>query len=110
MTKQKYVASVKEINGQAHFIIKRYSYFPELAGVPEVLDAMGMYKDFMKACALAGVEDNQVIDDLMAALGLVRESGKVVRVYHANHDLELKPHPIFRFPQTWLAKLRWAHA
>ncbi|MCO6497120.1 MAG: hypothetical protein J5I50_05605 [Chitinophagaceae bacterium] len=110
MVKKKYVASVREINDQAHYVIKKYSYFPEFPEVPEVLDSMGMHQDFLKACSLAGVEDEQVIDDLMAALGLRKESGKVVRIYYVNHDAKQKSASIFRFPQSWLSKLKWAHA
>lgn len=107
--KSKYQASVREINGKAHFIIKKFNFLPELPEAPDFLVSMGMHHDFLKACDLAGVGSDEVKDQLMTELGLRREADRIVSVHELNMDPDPKPHSIFRFPHDWLSKLGLAH-
>lgn len=75
---KKYQAYTREINGRIFYFVKNYSIYPEFEDVPEILESMGMHSDFFKACTIAKVEDEQVIDRLMAQVNIVPETARVI--------------------------------
>lgn len=108
--KNEYLAYTREVNDSPHYFVKKFICLPEYSNVPLILDSMGMHTDFIKACDIAGVEEMEVINDLMKQLNLTKVSGKVVPV----HLLERKEsnsmlHSLYRNTQHLLAKLRLAH-
>ncbi len=107
--KKIYKAYTREINGKAVYFIKKLTIYPEFKNLPPVLECMGMHEDFAKACDLAQVYDDWVIQDLMEELQLTRVSGKVIPIQHLQREKQSKGSNIFRLPQQWLAKLKWAH-
>lgn len=104
-----YQAYTREINRQTHYIVKKYNCFPEYENFPPILDAMGMHRDFLKACELANVEDDYSVQHLMEELNLTKVSGKVIPIQNVPREKVSKTSSIFNLPQQWLSRLRWAH-
>jgi len=90
-----YRAYTKEINGKVFYFVKKFSTYPEYANFPDVLDSMGMHADFYKACELAKVYDENVVNKLMKDLHIIPESARVIhmpRVKAMTHSLIKNTH------------------
>ncbi len=73
-----YEAYTREINNRTYFFVKKKTRFPELTGMPEVLDSYAMHVDFQKACRIARINDVSIINYLMESVHIVPESARVV--------------------------------
>ncbi|MBS1736674.1 MAG: hypothetical protein JSS98_08755 [Bacteroidetes bacterium] len=73
-----YEAYTKTVNNRIFYFVKKKVSYPELAGAPVVLEEYGMHSDFLKACSLAHIVDENIIHQLMQSLQLVAENAKVV--------------------------------
>lgn len=104
-----YQAYTRDINRQTHYFVKKYHSFPEIENFPPILDTMGMHRDFLKACELANVEDENSVQYLMEELNLTKVSGKVIPIQNVQREKREKASSIFNLPQQWLARLKWAH-
>lgn len=104
-----YQAYTREINRQTHYFVKKYTFFPEIENFPPILDTMGMHKDFLKACELANVEEDDQVQYLMEELNLAKVSGKVIPIQHIAREKRERASSFFNLPQQWLARLKWAH-
>ena len=71
-----YEAYTKEVNGVVHYFVKRYLRIPELKQVPDLMEGFGMHQDFHKACHIAGVADQQQINQLFGQVNQPTEAAK----------------------------------
>lgn len=106
--KSSFKAYTREINGETTYFVKRFSLYPEYKDVPPVLESLGMHRDFLKACELAEVVDEEAILDLMKELRLALVDGKAIPIHQLERERYSKSPAIFRIPQQWLARLGWA--
>ncbi|MEP7230430.1 MAG: hypothetical protein ABI691_09270 [Ginsengibacter sp.] len=60
-----YTAYTRPVNGTNYFFVKKYSSFPELNGVPDILENFGMHADFKSACRIAGLKDPAIMQKLL---------------------------------------------
>jgi len=78
--KNVYTAYTKVINTVTFYFVKKYSVFPEYNDFPKVLDSMGMHVNFYRACNIAEVYDEAVVNQLLNELHLLPENTKVIRM------------------------------
>lgn len=69
-----YTANIKEVNNQKLYFVKKLNSFPELENVEPVLHSMGMHKNFYRACEMAQVYDEKIIEKLYNELHIVPDS------------------------------------
>lgn len=60
-----YTAYTKTVQGTNYFFVKRFNTFPELQGVPDILDSYGMHTNFIIACKIARLEDPVIMKKLL---------------------------------------------
>jgi hypothetical protein len=99
-----YRAYTKEISGKTFYFVKKFSTYPEYENVPMVLESMGMHSDFFKACEIAKVDDEMVINKLMNDVHIIRESARVIHMPR----VKAMTHSLIKNTQHALMKLRWA--
>ncbi len=104
-----YQAYTRDINGKMHYFVKKFNCYPEFKDLPPVMMAMGMHKDFLKACELADVEDDYTVQSLMEELNLTKVSGKIIPIQNVQPGRIQKVPSIFGLPQQLWSKLKWAH-
>lgn len=108
MKKFIYRSYVRVVNGRSFYFVKKYETYADTQGVPPILISMGMHKDFLKACELAGVENEDTVHALMAELSLTVVDGKAVPSRFVARNEERKVSSVW-YPQYWISKLKWAH-
>jgi hypothetical protein len=99
-----YNAYTKEINGKTFYFVKKFSIFPEYPNSPKVLDSMGMHTDFCKACKLAKIDDEMIVNNLMGELHIIPESARVIHL----HRVKAMTHSLIKNTQHAILKLRLA--
>ncbi len=99
-----YKAYTKEINGKTFYFVKRFSAFPEIENSPSILDYMGMHTNFYKACTLAHVYDEIVVNRLLNELHIIPESARIIHMTKARSIT----HSFLRNTHHAFLKLRWA--
>jgi hypothetical protein len=99
-----YKAYTKEINGAKFYFVKKYSAFPEYADFPNVLDGMGMHRDFNRACEIAKVYDEVAISRLMNELHIIPESARIIHL----HRVKSMTNSLLKNTQHAILKLRLA--
>jgi hypothetical protein len=92
-----YTTYIKVIDNTHYYFVKKYTHFPELKGVPDILESYGMHTDFDKACDIAQVNDEAVRQQLFSGIANV-PAAKVIEM-DAQHAEE-KPH------HGWFSNLR----
>ncbi|MEO6188178.1 MAG: hypothetical protein ABIO82_04790 [Ginsengibacter sp.] len=60
-----YSAYLRFVNGSPLYFVKKFSTYPELNGVPPILENYGMHTDFYRACKIAQINDSSVIERLL---------------------------------------------
>lgn len=73
-----YSAHTRVINNVSFYFVKKYSLFPEYKDVPKVLDTMGMHRDFYRACYIAQIFDEAIINQLLNDVRIVPQNSKVI--------------------------------
>jgi hypothetical protein len=73
-----YSAYTKVINDVTFYFVKKYASFPEYKDLPQVLETMGMHTDFYRACDIAQVYDEVIINQLLDDLHILPESARVI--------------------------------
>jgi hypothetical protein len=99
-----YSAYTKQINGKTFYFVKRFSTYPEYDNVPMILESMGMHSDFFKACEIAKVYDDVVINRLMNDVHIIPQSARVIHMPR----VKAMTHSLIKNTQHALMKLRWA--
>lgn len=69
-----YTAYIKEVNNQQLYFLKKFTSFPELENVEPILDSLGMHHDFYRACEMAQIYNEEIIQDLYNQLHIIPES------------------------------------
>lgn len=78
--KHVYTAYTRTVNHDTFYFVKKYSVFPEYPDFPKVLDSMGMHVDFYRACDIAEIYDESVINQLLDELHILPETAKVIPI------------------------------
>jgi|GEM_PF-2116542 len=92
-----YTAYTKLVDNKLYYFVKRFSHFPELSDIPDVLESYGMHKDFDRACDIAQVTEQSIRKQLWNELqGL--PAAKVIEMN--SQPKEEKSH------HGWLGNLR----
>lgn len=96
-----YTAYTKEINNVSFYFVKKYIEFPECENSPRVLESMGMHRDFYRACKIASIYDETVIEQLLSQLHIMPKNAKVIPmtgIRSMTHSLiKNTQHAILRF-------------
>ncbi|MDP4283503.1 MAG: hypothetical protein Q8891_03705 [Bacteroidota bacterium] len=99
-----YSAYTKVINDVTFYFLKKYITFPEFQDMPEVLDSMGMHRDFYRACDIAKIYDEGIVNKLFDELHIMPVSGKIIPGYNKKSI----PHSLGKNIQQVILKLRLA--
>ncbi len=89
-----YEAYTKEVNGVVHYFVKRYLRIPELKQVPDLMEGFGMHQDFYKAYHIAGVADQQQINQLFGQVNQPTEAAKVIDIMTLNAQSDIRSNAI----------------
>lgn len=108
MKKFIYKSYVRVVNGRSFYFVKKYETYTDTRSVPPILVSMGMHKNFLKACELANVENEETVRAMMSELDLGVIDGKVMPTRLIPRQEERKTSSIW-YPQYWISKLKWAH-
>jgi hypothetical protein len=76
--KHVYTAYTRMVNKDTFYFVKKYSVFPEYQDFPKVLDSMGMHVDFYRACSIAEIYDEAIVNQLLNELHILPETAKVI--------------------------------
>lgn len=74
-----YNAYKKEVQGTVTYFVKKYRTFPELMGVPDIMEGFGMHTDFEKACKIAGVAQPEIVQQLLAEVTETQMPARVIQ-------------------------------
>lgn len=99
-----YLAYTKVINDATFYFVKKYTTFPELEDMPKVLDSMGMHRDFYRACDIAKIYEEAVINKLLDELHILPVTEKVIPMY----GVKAITHSLVKNTQHAILKLRLA--
>ena len=99
-----YSVYTRNINNQLFYFVKQYEIFTELKDTPRVLTEYGMHRDFFKACSLANIYEESVINELCSQVYLPCSPAKVISFDKAKQN----SHSLLRTTQNFLSKLRLA--
>lgn len=93
-----YTAYSRVVNNVNFYFVKKITIFPEYENSPEILDSFGMHTDFFRACEIAKIYDEGVINKLMNDLKLIPKSALVVPINGTKsftHNLIKNTHSVF---------------
>jgi hypothetical protein len=99
-----YNAYTKEINGKTFYFVKKFIFYPEIKDSSPILDKLGMHTNFHKACSIAEVHDEQIINRLMSELRIIPESARVIHLQKA----KAVTHSLLKNTQHALLKFKFA--
>lgn len=76
-----YTAYTRNLQGTTFYFVKKYSSFPELKNVPDILDSYGMHFNFDMACRIARLKDDSVKQKLLNEIhGAPVQQGMVIQM------------------------------
>ncbi len=77
----------KKIEGDIFYFVKKFIAFPELNGVPPVMEAYGMHTNFDKACDIASLHDAGIKTQLLEEIETgAKQQAKVIGISDANFN------------------------
>ncbi len=80
-----YSAYTRQVQGTKFYFVKRFSTFPELKGMPAILENYGMHPDFKMACSIAKVDDPSIRQNLLESIENAEAAhGKIVHIDSLN--------------------------
>jgi len=79
-----YTAYTKVVQNTAFYFVKKYITFPEYKDVPAVLESYGMHADFVRACDIAGLHDEEIRRSLLEDIQSDESTAKVVYMGMSN--------------------------
>lgn len=74
-----YNAYKKDVQGVTTYFVKKLRTFPELMGVPDIMEGYGMHTDFDKACKIAGITQKEIISQLFAEVTETQLPARVIQ-------------------------------
>lgn len=96
-----FTAYTREINNQTFYFVKKFVTFPEYNDGIQILDSYGMHHDFMKACNIANIHDESVINNLSDQLRIIPEAARIIPMHKKNSIT----HSLLRNTQQAILKL-----
>lgn len=76
-----YTAYTKPVQGMTYYFVKKFSTFPELNGVPDILESYGMHTDFKRACRIAELRDVVIMQKLLTNIEMANTvNAKVIQM------------------------------
>ena len=76
-----YTAYTRLVHGKTFYFVKKFSAFPELKGVPDILENLGMHTDFSRACRIAELRDKAMMQKLLKDIEIGRTiNAKVIQM------------------------------
>ncbi len=82
-----YTAYTRLVHGANYYFVKKFSSFPELNGVPDILENFGMHLDFKSACRIAGLKDPAIMQKLLKDIEIA--STVNAKIIHMNSQTAL---------------------
>ncbi len=80
-----YSAYTKQVEGKKFYFVKKFSTFPEIKGMPDILENFGMHPDFRIACSIAKVDDATIRQNLLESIENAEASqGKIIHIDSLN--------------------------
>ncbi|MDQ6843105.1 MAG: hypothetical protein M3Z92_01955 [Bacteroidota bacterium] len=80
-----YTAYTRLVHETTYYFVKKFSTFPELAGVPDILESYGMHTDFNRACHIAKIDDPAIKQQLLNQIGFrTANDAKVIQMNPQN--------------------------
>ena len=73
-----YTSYTKIIENKTYYFVKKYLIFPEFKDVSPVQESYGMHTDFYKACSIAGVNDPNIMEQLLNEAEGTIQQAKVI--------------------------------
>lgn len=99
-----YSGYTKEINNVKYYFVKKYITFPELENSPKIVDSMGMHVDFLRACKIAAITEEEVVHQLMKELKILPEQQTTIHV----SGIRSMTHSLIKNTQHAILKFRFA--
>lgn len=80
-----YTAYTKHVQGTKFYFVKKFSTFPEIKNMPDILENFGMHTDFKTACRIAKITDSLIQKILLESIeGAESDQGKVIQMNSLN--------------------------
>lgn len=80
-----YTAYTKQIHGTKFYFVKKFSSFPEIKDMPDILENFGMHTDFKTACSIAKITDSLIQKNLLETIeGAGSDQGKLIQMNSLN--------------------------
>ena len=71
-------AYTRTVQGTLFYFVKKFTRFPEDPHIPDILERMGMHPEFLRACRLAGLHEDQAILELQAHLEAESATARII--------------------------------
>lgn len=75
-----YTAYTKQVNDQKYYFVKKFVAYPELKGVPHILETYGMHTDFEKACRIANITNAKIKEQLLLSIEENIQHAKIIEL------------------------------
>ena len=100
-----YTAYTKVVNNVTFYFVKKYTIFPEYQDVPKVLNTMGMHIDFFRACDIAQIFNEAIINKLLLdELHILPDTAKMIPM----NGVKAITHSLIKNTHQAILKLRLA--
>lgn len=77
-------AYTRAVQGASYYFVKKYACFPEDSQIPDILEKLGMHTEFVRACSIAGLSDEHIMQQLLDELHHAEPTGRVIPFSLAN--------------------------
>ena len=101
-----YTAYTRRVNNETFYFVKRFTSFTSIEGSPQILSDYGMHSKFSKACAIAQIFDEKIIEQLARQVQIIPATDPA-KVIEFNPSKRAIP-SFLRNTQHFLSKLRLA--
>ncbi len=99
-----YTAYSRVVNDVNFYFVKKYTIFSEFEGAPKVLESFGMHKDFYRACDIAKIYDEAIVNQLLDELHIIPQTAKLVPM----NGVRAMTHSLIKNTHQVILKLRLA--
>ena len=99
-----YSVYTRKVNNQLFYFVKHHITFMDIEDTPQILSGYGMHRNFFKACSLANIFDEAIINELSTQVYLPGLPAKVISFDETNQ----KSYSLLKSTQNFLSKLRIA--
>ena len=75
-----YIAYQREVNHEIFYFVKEFCSFPNIPNATTILENYGMHRNFLKACRIAQIEDESIIQSLLDQFKVKEPQGKLIPI------------------------------